>query len=143
MKRIILVVLMLLVWTGLSFAENIGTVKTKGMVIKDTLTVVAFDDPTIKGITCYTTVQSRALSFSDSSSVSLSCRKTGEIKGELKSQKNVFSKSKNPFFKKTVVDRFYDAKRGVLIYLTYTTATGGDNNSNSVSVVVVNDKVNN
>lgn len=121
-----------------AYAESIGTVKTKGLFFKDSLTVEAFDDPTIKGITCYTTVQSRALSWSDSSSTSLSCRKTGEISGKLANAKNLFSRSKSPFFKKTVVDRFYDARRGVLVYLTYTTATGGDNNSNSISVVVVN-----
>jgi len=118
-------------------AEPIGTVETKGLFFKDTLTVEAFDDPTISGVTCYTTIHDKAMSFEESSSVSLSCRQVGPIKGELVSQPNVFSRSKNPFFKKTVVDRFWDAKRKVLIYLTYTKATSGTNASNSVSVVVV------
>ena len=117
-------------------AETVGKVSTSGLVFKDHITVEAFDDPSINGITCYTTVHSRALSLSDSSSVSLSCRKVAVISGNLRTQKNIFSRSKSVFFKKTVVDRFYDAKRGVLVYLTYTKG-GGQNNSHSVSVVVV------
>lgn len=134
--------LVLLAAAALTFsaqAETIGKVATTGLIFKDGLSVEAFDDPTIPGVTCYTTVHSRGLPWNEgSSSVSLSCRKTGEIDTKnLRPQKNVFSTSKNIFFKKTVVDRFYDRKRGVLVYLTYTKATSGKNKSNSVSVVVV------
>jgi catabolite regulation protein CreA len=45
----------------LSFAEEIGRVETKGLFFKDHVKVVAFDDPTIEGITCYTTVHEREL----------------------------------------------------------------------------------
>ena len=38
-------------------ADTIGSVATKGILFKDKLNVEAFDDPTIKGVTCYTTVQ--------------------------------------------------------------------------------------
>ena len=124
-------------FAAFAYADTIGKVETKGLFIKDTLTVVAFDDPTISGVTCYTTVHNRAMSFDDSSSVSLSCRKIGTISGKLQDQPNVFSRNKSPFFKKTIVDCFYDAKRGVLVYLVYTVAGGGDNNSNSISVVVI------
>ena len=135
----ILGVLVVLMMSSFAFAgeDIIGEVKGKGFIFKDTFKIYAFDDPYISGITCYTTYASKSLSLSDSSSTSLSCRKTGTIKGKLESRKNVFSRSKNLFFKKTVVDRFYDKKRNVLVYFTYTTATGGDNMSNSISVVVV------
>ena len=113
----------------IAYAETIGEVTTKGWLAKDTIRVEAFDDPSIGGVTCYTTVHSRALSWSDSSSVSLSCRAVGTITGNLVSAKSIFSRSKDPFFKETVVDRFYDSKRGVLVYLTYTKASGGENNS--------------
>ena len=129
--------LFILLAAGVANADTIGTVETKGLFIKDKISVQAFDDPDIAGITCYTTVHDRALSWEDGSSVSLSCRKTGKISGKLASSKNVFARSKSPFFKETVVDRFYDSKRGVLVYLTYTRATGGKNNSHSISVVVV------
>lgn len=122
-------------------AETIGAVETSGLFLKDTVSVQAFDDPTIEGVTCYTTVHKRALPWSEgSSSVSLACRKTGEIKGALEAQSNVFSRSKNIFFKTTVVDRFYDERRGVLVYLTYTKSTSAKNKSHSISVVVVRDE---
>jgi len=143
MKKYVSYIIAAVVFVGLmtfqmsASAETIGRVATKGLFFKDHLSIEAFDDPTIHGVTCYTTVHSRALSFSDSSSTSLSCRKTGKISGDLRSMSDIFSRHKNLFFKTTVVDRFYDAKRGVLIYLTYTKAASGKNNSHSVSVVVV------
>ena len=135
--RLFIVTLIFVLFSSMASAETIGSAETKGILFKDTISVEAFDDPDIAGVTCYTTVYDRALSLEDSSSVSLSCRKTGEVKGNLASRPNVFHRSKNIFFKKTVVDRFYDAKRGVLIYLTYTTASGGSNASHSISVVVI------
>ena len=135
MKKFIVVVVCLLSMS--SYGEVIGKSSAKGLVFKDTLEVLAFDDPDIKGVTCYTTYYDRALTWDDSSSVSLSCRKTGVISGNLVARPNVFSQSKSLFFKKTVVDRYYDAKRGVLVYVTYTKDTDGENASNSISVVVV------
>jgi CreA protein len=140
MKKILLIFFLVgTVLLGWSYAdaETIGQVETKGVFFKDKLKIEAFDDPSIQGVTCYTTVHDRALSLSDSSSTSLSCRQTGEIKGQLKNQKNVFSRSKSVFFKKTVVDRFYDKKRQVLVYITYTKDSSGKNASNSISVVVI------
>jgi len=120
------------------FAETIGEVETSGMLFKDTVTVEAFDDPTIEGVTCYTTVHDRGLPWSEgSSAVSLACRQTGNIKGNLVSMRNVFSRDKNIFFKTTVVDRFWDEKRRVLVYLTYTKSTGDKNKAHSISVVTV------
>ena len=120
-----------------AFSETIGTVSTKGIFFKDKLNIEAFDDPSVNGVTCYTTVHKRALSFTDSSSSSLACRQTGKIGGQLKSQKNVFSSSKSLFFKKTVVDRFYDSQRNVLVYLTYTKGVNKKNSSHSISTVVI------
>jgi CreA protein len=120
-----------------TYGETIGSVSTKGILFKDKLQVEAFDDPSIKGVTCYTTVHKRALSFTDSSSASLACRQTGKIKGNLISQKNVFSQTKSLFFKKTVVDRFYDSNRNVLVYLTYTKGVSKKNTSHSLSTVVI------
>jgi len=131
------VLILLLVSVSL-FAETIGEVSTKGMVFKDKVEVVAFDDPTISGIACYTTVHHRALSFVDSSDASLACRQIGKITGDLKDLPDIFSRDKSFFFKTTVVDRFYDAKRKVLVYLSYTKDFGSKgNSSHSISVVPV------
>ena len=138
-KKFIVFPIFCLLFVGINgaFGETVGSVSTKGVLFKDKLKVEAFDDPTISGVTCYTTVHKRALSFTDSSSTSLACRQTGKIKGNLRNQKNVFSQSKSLFFKKTVVDRFYDSTRNVLIYLTYTKGVSKRNTSHSLSTVVI------
>lgn len=137
-----LIFLAVMIFIALGAKANagfIGEVKTKGMIFKDKLQVHSFNDPDIKGITCYTTRQKRALSFVDSSNTSIACRKTGEIVGKLVSKKNVFRTDKSMLIlpKDTVVDRMYDEVNGVLIYLTYTKSLGGKNTSHSISVVVV------
>lgn len=114
--------LFLMTFSPAVFADEvIGKVQTRGILVKDSIEVIAFDDPSVKGVTCYTTLYNRKLSFSDASESSISCVKTSKIEGELKSEKNIFSQSKSLLFVKTTqVDRFYDAKRRVLVYLTYT-----------------------
>lgn len=138
MKKLWLICLVALLFAMASYAEVIGKSSAKGIVFKDKLEIHAFDDPQIKGVTCYTTYYDRALDWNDSSSVSLSCRKTGPISGKLENKNHIFAQSKNFFFKETVVDRYYDSKRNVLVYVTYTKDTSGQNASNSISVVVVN-----
>jgi len=123
---------------GAALANDvIGKVETSGWVFKDTIEITAFDDPTIKGIACYVTQPARTLSLEDPSNSSIACRQVGPISGDLKASPNLFSASKNLFFKAMRVDRFFDAKRNVLVYISYTTKTSGDNHSHSVSVVPV------
>jgi len=118
-------------------SDLIGTVKTKGLIFKDEIKIEAFDDPTIEGVTCYVTYINKALSFDNGSNNSIACRQTGKVKGKLTNAKNVFSKKKNLFFKNQVVDRFYDKKRNVLVYVTYVKNIGGKNFSHSISVVKI------
>jgi CreA protein len=137
MKNIIAIALLLISTASLASEDTIGTVGTSGMLFKDTITIQAFDDPTIKGVTCYITLPSRTLSFDDPTDTSIACRKIGPIIGDLKSNTDIFSASKSIFFKTNRVDRFYDSKRKVLIYLSYTVKLSGDNSSHSISVVPV------
>lgn len=118
------------------FAEIIGSSKTSGILFKDTLTVNAQDDPDFNGITCYTTyIEIGGPNLENPSNSSISCRMIGTFKEKPSSRKNVFYKAKNLFFKKLVVDRFYDKKRNVLVYLSYTKKLTGKNASHSISVV--------
>jgi len=116
-------------------AEKIGEVATSGLMFKDSIEIDAFDDPTIKGISCYVTLAKRSMSLSDPTDSSLDCRKIGPVSGKIGAQSDIFSSNKNFFFKVTRVDRFYDAERNVLVYLSYTTSTGSNNHAHSVSVV--------
>lgn len=117
--------------------EKIGEVKTTGLIVKDRIEVHVFDDPTIEGVACYVTIPVRTMSFEDPTDSSIACRQVGPIKGNLTTMDNVFKNSKSLFFKTQHVDRMYDPKRKVLIYLTYTTKTSGNNASHSISVVPV------
>lgn len=119
-------------------AEEVGKVTLTGIIFNDSIKVVAFDDPQIKGITCYATYYDRGFSISDSGSVSISCRKTGSISGSYNSNHNVFSQKKGWLFKKTIVSRMYDSRRGVLVYLAYTDLGSEHQAHHSISVVNIN-----
>jgi len=116
-------------------ADTIGAVTTSGIIFKDSITIKAFDDPDYPGIVCYVTMPERSLSWNDPSDTSISCRLVGDKPTNPAPRADVFSEAKNPFFKVTRVDRFYDARRGVLVYLSYTRKTSGENHSHSNSVV--------
>lgn len=136
MKKLLLSLLAL---SALANAEMLHTVKTSGFLVKDTIEIHAFDDPTIKGVSCYYTLPKRSLSFEDQTNSSISCRQVGLIKGNLSTKTNVMSSSKSWFFKSLKMDRVYDKRRNVLIYFTYTKKLSGDNASNSISVVPILD----
>src|SRR4051812_36742569 len=110
-----------------AMAESIGTVETSGLIFKDSIDIQAFDDPDYPGVVCYVTLPNRALDWNDPSDTSISCRLVGDRPKDPKARPDVFSASKNPFFKVTRVDRFYDARRNVLVYLSYTRKASGDN----------------
>jgi CreA protein len=117
--------------------DTIGEVVTSGLIQKERLQIQAFDDPTIDGIACYVTLAKTDYSLTDPTDSSIACRKVGPLKGALVEHPDVFRSSKSFFFKTLRVDRFYDAKRNVLVYLSYTTKASGQNHAHSISVVPV------
>lgn len=135
---IVAVIALLLVIMGQAKAQHLGTIETSGMLFKDKLEIHAFDDPTIKGVTCFVTLPKRSMSIEDQTDTSIACRKVGKIDGNLVSQKQIFKRSKSWFLKSMYVDRIWDAKRKSLVYVSYTKKMSGDNANNSVSVVTLN-----
>ena len=122
--------------TSIVNAQNIGVATSKGLFLKDTITVKSFNDPDIKGIACYTTKYKKGGSFLSSTNSSLSCRQVGPISGGLSDRASVFSQQKGFIFnKKTIVARYIDRVRKVVVYLSYTKSMGGKNSSHSLSVV--------
>lgn len=124
----------------LSFAVNsaeIGRVKTSGLLMKDSIVIDSFTDPTIDGVACHVTSPKRAMSFEDPTNTSIACRQVKRsVTGNFKATaKNVFGKSKGIFFKSMTVDRFYDAENNTLVYLAYTKKLFGHNASHSLSSV--------
>ena len=148
MHRTFLAVLALLVANPVA-AEEIGSVgyRFKWLGPNDKITVEAFDDPDVAGVTCYI---SRARTggikgafglADDPPYASISCHQTGAIDtskmASLKSPQEVFSERSSLIFKTTQVVRFWDPKRNALVYLTYTDRVIDGSPQNSVSVVPV------
>jgi CreA protein len=132
-------------------AEVIGSVSTKFKLLgaNDKIVIEAFDDPDIQGATCYL---SRAKTggvsgvigvAEDTSDASIACRQVGPItlSEDIKSGKTdgdeVFKKSTSLLFKSLQVVRFYDPKRNVLIYLTYSDRIIEGSPKNSISTIPI------
>ena len=132
---------------GAARAEPIGAVDTAFKLIGPDHKVVvdAHDDPGVAGITCYV---SRAKTggitgaigvAEDKAEASIACRQVGTIgfAKPLKAQEEIFSERISLLFKKLRVVRMVDAKRNVLVYLTYSDRLIDGSPKNSVSVVPV------
>lgn len=120
---------------GVAWAGQIGKVETSGMFMKDSIEIHAFNDPDYASITCYFTAPKRSMSFKDQSNSSISCRLVGTAPTKpLKSRAKIASNSKG-WGKALQIDRFYDKRRNVMVYISYTKKLSGDNASHSLSVV--------
>ncbi len=134
-----------------SLAENIGSVSTrfKFLGANDKIVVEAFDDPAVAGATCYLSraktggISGTVGVAEDKSDASIACRQTGPIvlsekikKGKAEGDE-VFKKNTSLLFKTLQVVRFYDAKRNVLIYLTYSDRVIEGSPQNSISVIPI------
>jgi CreA protein len=132
-------------------AEEIGRVSTtfRMMGANDKIVIEAFDDPDIPGATCYVSRAktggiSGALGVAeDKSDASLACRQTGpiqlseRIRQGREDGKRVFKKSTSLLFKKLQVVRFYDRRRNVLVYLSYSDKLVEGSPKNSISTIVI------
>ncbi len=132
-------------------AEEIGSVNTKFKWLgpNDKIVIEVFDDPGIPGVACYlsrakTGGMSGAIGVAeDTSDASIACRQIGPIRipASILSRKNdgeeVFKRRTSLVFKSMQVVRFYDSKRNVLVYLTYSDKVVEGSPKNSVSVVPV------
>lgn len=117
-------------------AQQIGKVETSGLMFKDSIEIHSFNDPDYKAITCYFTLPKRSMSWEDQTNTSISCRLVGTAPtSNLKSKPGLASAAKGIWAKKMQIDRFYDKKRNVMVYISYTKKLSGDNASHSLSVV--------
>ena len=111
----------------------------------DKLAVYGIDDPLVEGIACHYTTPERgglmgALGLAEQTSdISLACRQYGPIKFNGKSSQGdvVFSERRSVFFKKMQIVRGCDAKRNILVYMTYTDKLVDGSPKNSTSTVPI------
>ncbi|VVE74869.1 CreA [Pandoraea anapnoica] len=145
MKKVVALALMLA--TSWAHAEKIGDVSTafKFLGPDHKIVVDAFDDPKVKGVTCYV---SRAKTgglkgmvglAEDKAEASIACRPVGPISfaGPLPKEEEVFSEGLSPLFKKLRIVRMVDKARNTLVYLTYSDKLIDGSPQNSVTAVPV------
>jgi CreA protein len=133
-------------------AETVGEVSTvfKFIGANHRIVVDAFDDPKVKGVTCYVSrARTGGISGSlglaeDKAEASIACRQVGPISFEgkpLKAQEEVFSERISLVFKKLTVVRMVDSKRNALVYMTYSDRVIEGSPQNSVTAVALGPEV--
>ena len=145
MKRLLLP--LLLVSAATAHAQRIGEVDTVFKLIgpDHKIVVDAYDDPEVKGVTCYV---SRAKTggitgglglAEDKAEASIACRQTGPISfaRPLKRSDEMFNERISLVFKRLRVVRMVDAPRNTLVYLTYSDRVIEGSPQNSVTAVPV------
>ena len=129
-------------------AQSIGEVDTvfKFFGPDHKIVVDAFDDPKVKGVTCYV---SRAKTggikgglglAEDKAEASIECTQVGPVSftGEaLRQQEEVFTERISLVFKKLRVVRMVDSSRNTLVYLTYSDRVIEGSPQNSVTAVAL------
>src|SRR5271170_3655028 len=111
----------------------------------DKLAVYGVDDPLVGGVAChYTAPEKGGLMgafglVEQTSDISLACRQYGPIKFKGKFQQGdvVFSERRSIFFKKMQIVRGCDAKRNILVYMTYSDKLIDGSPKNSTSTVPI------
>ena len=149
--KTILTVVALTAFAAVARAEQIGAVSTtfKLLGANDKIVIEAFDDPDIPGATCYVSraktggIKGTVGLAEDTSDAAIACRQTGPITlpknvaSGKEDGEQVFRKSTSLLFKKLQVVRFYDQKRNVLVYLSYSDKLIDGSPKNSISTIVV------
>lgn len=136
----------LLAATSALHAQAIGEVDTVFKLFgpDHKIVVDAFDDPKVKGVTCYV---SRAKTggikgglglAEDKPDASIECRQLGPVSfvgDPLRQQEEVFSERTSLIFKKLQVVRMVDKARNTLVYLSYSDRVIEGSPDNSITAV--------
>lgn len=146
MRRLIVGLAGLLIGAPL-MAEEIGSVDTvfKWLGPNHKIVVEAFDDPKVRGVTCYL---SRAKTggikgglgvAEDRAEASIACRQVGPISfvGKLEDGEEVFKERTSLVFKTMQVVRFFDQSRNTLVYLVYSDRVIEGSPQNAVTAIPI------
>ena len=151
LRTLALSMALVLSMTSVAVAEEIGSVSTVFKILgaNDKVVIEAFDDPDIDGVTCYLSrAKKGGVSGSlglaeDTSDASVDCVQIGPItiparvRAGKEDGEAVLKKRTSLLFKTMQVVRFYDPKRNVLVYLSYSDRVVEGSPKNSISTVPV------
>ncbi|MDP1686313.1 CreA family protein [Hydrogenophaga sp.] len=138
----------LLLAASAAHAQAIGEVDTVFKLFgpDHKIVVEAFDDPKVKGVTCYV---SRAKTggikgglglAEDKSDASIECKQVGAVSfmgDPLRQQEVVFTERTSLVFKKLQVVRMVDKARTTLVYLSYSDRVIEGSPDNSITAVTL------
>jgi CreA protein len=149
--RAIVLIIALCCCTLNAAAEEIGTVSTKFKWLgpNDKILVEVFEDEAIPGVACYLSraktggISGAVGVAEDTADASIACRQIGPVRlsDDIREGKTngdeVFKKRTSLIFKSMQVVRFFDPRRNVLIYLTFSDRIIEGSPKNSISVVPI------
>ena len=134
-------------------AETIGSLVTERNLVgkNSVIHIEVIDDPDITNVSCWLSypVKGGVLASvglgEDPSNSSIACRATGyvdlnQVQKVTTTPVEVFKRSTGMFFKAMRVMRYYDKKRKVLVYLTYSRKLIDGSPKSSISTVVIPQK---
>ena len=146
-RRFIYCWLLLCCLSGISQAEELGSVDTKFNLLSpdDSIKVEVFADPKISGIACYLSRAQKggyrgALGIAeDTSDASIDCRQTGPvaIAAPFEEGEPVFRERRSLIFKSLKVVRFCDEQHNAVVYLAYSERVIEGSPKNSISAVPI------
>ncbi len=147
LKRYGLIAVLFASACGSASSEQVGAVDTVFKFIgpDHKIVVDAYDDPKVKGVTCYVSraktggIKGALGLAEDRAEASIACRQTGPISFDkpLDQQDEMFSERISLVFKRLRVVRMVDSKRNTLVYLTYSDRVIEGFPQNSVTAVPV------
>lgn len=148
MKRFLYAACALLALPAHAQDRDIGAVSTAFKLIgpNHKIVVTAFDDPVVKGITCYVArpktggIKGGLGLAEDPSIASVSCSQTGPVSynGKIDADENgeeVFDEGRSLVFKSLKINRLYDKANGSLVYVARTKRIIEGSPTTSLSVV--------
>ncbi len=133
---------------GFADSRDVGEISTVFKLIgpNHKIVVSAFDDPKVRGVTCYVArpktggIKGGLGLAEDPSIASVSCVQTGPISFTKKidsdeSGEEVFDESRSLIFKSLNINRLYDKENGNLVYVVRTHRVIEGSPTTSISVV--------
>src|SRR5512141_1343952 len=146
---VFLLIIVLFGWWVFSRPERgtTGSVSTQFRWLgpNDKIVVDGFDDPKVQGVACHISraqtggVKGALGVAEDTSDASIACRQIGPIRflAEFKDGERVFDEHRSLVFKSLQVVRFFDRKRKVLVYVSYSDRFITGSPKNSISTVPI------
>jgi CreA protein len=131
--------------SAVALAEEVGSVDTTFRIVgpNDKIVVEVFEDPGVKGVSCYLS-RARAGGLNpfaeDKSDSSVACRQISpevSFPHPLPRQEKIFSEKASFLFKHVHVVRMVDSARNVLVYLVYSDKLVDGSPKNSVTAVPI------